>query len=95
MILVIFIALAAYTGWQLKEALGAEHELRAAMGDLSLATTSDEDAPAGAVTLGEASLKRELAEVRGSAHHDELFFALECVGVIAGVLLLRRRPVSA
>ena len=94
-LLCVSLLLALYTGYQLKQALGAEHELREAMAELSLATTADTNAPAGAVTLGESSLKRELAEVKVSAHHDELYLALECVGLLAGVLLLRRRPAAA
>ena len=89
-ILVVSLILASYTGFHLKQALDAEHELRAQMGDLSLVTMTDASAPSGAVSLGEASLRGALAEVRQAARHDEAFLALEAAGVLAGFFLLRR-----
>ena len=93
-VLSVLLLAALFTGWNLKQALDVEHELREQMGALSIATTSDPSAPAGAVSLGESSLNRELAEVRATAHHDELYLALEGVGLLLGFVLLRRRTAA-
>lgn len=63
------------------------------MSDLSLANMSDVQAPSGAVSLGEASLKSALAEVHKTAHRDEGLLALEGLGLLLGLVLLRRRSV--
>ncbi len=90
MILAVSLLLAGFTSFYLKQAIDVERELRAQMADLSLATTADANATSGIVSLGEASLTHELVEVRGVAHHDEVYLALEGCGILAGLILLRR-----
>ena len=88
-LLVVLLGLACFTGVHLKQSLDAEHELRSQMGDLSLATMTDNSASSRTVSLGESSLRQALDSVRTTAHRQEVFLGLELLGVGLLVLLLR------
>jgi hypothetical protein len=61
------------------------------MSDLSLVNMTDATASATAVSLGENSLKAAVDAVRHTVHRDEALLAVECLGILAAVLLLKRR----
>ncbi len=89
-LIVVSLIFAGVNGFHLKQALDAEHELRSEMGELSLATMTDSHASSSTISIGEKSLTGALEAVRSTAHRDEVFVAIELLGLLAGLLLLRK-----
>lgn len=92
-LLVVSLLAAVWTGWHLRQALEIDHELRGQMADLALvASTAPNHPTSSIVTTGEASLRTALTEVIHDGHKLELWLAVEGVGLLIALSLLRRQP---